>query len=204
MTPVTDLFALPIVLQFEKIALNYAMDAFFIGIVIAFSCLGRRKGFLDTLRILLPILCVLGTCYCFYLPFSARATNPDKVLLYGLIARCIEAMKSITGWILVAPILGKLLAGILMVVCVISLYALLNWLLGKAVKWTKSRRFTRDTDGVMAFGIWFIVGLVVCFVVWVVWCILARYGIFNVQELLGEKARLSNGIYHLVNRIIQP
>jgi len=201
-----DLFTKDIALDFEKFALNYAMDTFFIGIVIAISCYGRRKGFLETLGGLVRFGSIVFACYCLYLPFSPQAGNTDKVLLYGLTSRCMAAMNEVLnpGWSFVGDAVGKLLAGILLLASVLAIYALLNWLFARAVNWAKNHRFTRNVDGVLAFVIWFFISLAVCFVVWTVWYLFARHGIFNVDELIGEKASLSSGMFRMLEGLLEP
>ncbi len=186
---------------------RFALDFFFIGILIAFACKGRRSGFAETMRSLIRFAGFAFTFLCFYLPFSKSAAAGGNVLLYGLTSRCVNAITKIFGegklaWL--APIVGKIFAGILLAAFFVAVTLFLNWALKKLAEWTAAHKFTRITDGVMAFILYLVLGIVVCLLVWALWYLLARYGIFNVHELFTEEASLSNGVFNLSGSIIEP
>lgn len=186
---------------------RFAMDFFFIGILIAFACKGRRSGFTETMRSLIKFAGFIFTLLCFYFPFSASAAEGGNVLLYGLTSRCVNAISKIFGdgslaWL--APVIGKILAGILLAAFSIATTIFLVWVFRKLADWTEDHAFTRITDGVMAFILYLVIGVAVCLFVWMVWYLLSRYGIFNVNELFTEQSSLSNGVYNLAGGIIEP
>ena len=199
-----DIGGVVIVPVLVSFASRYALDFFLIGILIAFACKGRRSGFTESFRGLMKFVGLVLTCLCFYFPFSAAANEGGNVLLYGLTSRCVNAMTKIFngGWI--APIIGKILAGLLLAVFTVAVFVFMNWVLKKLADWTENHAFTRTVDGIMAFVLYLVIGVVVCFLVWAVWYLLARYGIFNVNELFTEETTLSNGIYNLCGGIIEP
>ncbi|MBE5744902.1 MAG: hypothetical protein E7355_02065 [Clostridiales bacterium] len=195
-----------IVTTIETFVLNYAMDVFFVGILIAFACKGRRNGCTETVRGLLKFVGLFLTLYSFYLPFSANAANPDRVLLYGLTTRCVGAMKGVFSSSLagVANIIGKILAGLLLAAFMVAAFVTLNWVLRLLAEWTEKHKFTRIVDGIFAFVLYFVVGVLVCLAVWAVWYLLSRYGIFNVQELFTEKSPISSGLFQTFKGFIEP
>ncbi len=189
-------------LKLVEFASKYALDAFFIGILIAFMCKGRRKGMIEALRGLTKYLGLALGILCLCLPFTVQSGGSG--LLYNLTARCINACTSIFGesasWL--SPILGRVIAGLLLLIADIVLFVVLHWALGKLSDWTAKHRFTRLLDGAVAALVYLLIGMMVCLLVWGVWCVLARYGIFNVQKLFTEEATLSNGLYKAMSGIV--
>ncbi len=193
-------------LKLVEFASKYALDGFIIGIFIAFMCKGRRTGFVEALRSLMKYVGLALGIFCLWLPFSAIVSEGDG-LLHALTARCVAAGRGIFGsgsldWL--GVITGKILAGLLLLIADIVVFVFLVWVLGKLSDWTAKRRFTRLLDGAFAALIYLLVGIVVCVLIWSLWCVLARYGIFNVQELFTSEATLSNGFYQTLRGLFDP
>lgn len=193
----------PILVTFAS---RYALDFFFIGILIAFACKGRRSGFTESFRSLMKVVGLVLTLLCFYLPFSFLAAEGGNGFLYGLTSRCVNAMTKIFGdgdlsWL--APIVAKILAGLLLAAFTVALFVFLNWVLKKLAAWTEKHKFTKIVDGIMAFILYLAIGIAVCCLVWAIWYLLARYGIFNVNELFTEETTLSNGLFNTLGGIIE-
>ncbi len=190
-----------------KYASKFALDSFFIGILIAFICKGRRTGLSGALHGIIKYVGLALVIMSFYLPFSKFSDEGGVVLLSGLTTRCIDASTNIfgagsLGWL--APIVGRIFAGLLMAILVIVITCVLNWVLGKVVKWSFTHPVARAIDGTIAGIIYFVIGLFVCILVWALWYLLARYGIFNVQELFTSDAGLSNGLFKTMGGVIEP
>ncbi len=186
---------------------RYALDVFLIGIIIAFICKGRRTGLSGALCGFVKFFGLFAAFFCLYLPFSPWAVEGGPKLLYGLTTRCVNAGQSIfgagaLGWL--APIVGKLFAGLLLMIVVIVITVLLNWVLTKVATWSCENSVAKIIDGTAAAILYLFIGIAVCLLVWAFWYLLARYGIFNVQELFTEQSSLSSGLFKLMGGIIEP
>ena len=186
---------------------RYALDIFFIGILIAFICKGRRNGFVETLRSLMKFVGLFAVLFSFYLPFSALAKEGGSYFLWAFTERCVKAMQNIFGegsmaWL--APIVGKLLTGLLSALFLVAVFVFVNWVLRKLGEFTIKHPVARVMDGIFSGLIYLIVGIIVCFLVWAVWYLLTRYGIFNVTEIFSEEATLSNGLFNVLEAFIEP
>ncbi len=188
---------------YVQFASRYALDIFFIGILIAFMCKGRRTGFIEALRGFMKFVGLALGIYCLIAPFTAAADGASA-LLYGLTSRCIIAGRSIFGETWYAPLIAKLFAGLLLLIFDIAVFVFLNWVLTKGAEWAVKHRFTRLMDGAFASIIYLFIGILVCLLVWAFWYLLARYGIFNVQELFTAEAPISGGLFNTMGGIIEP
>ena len=142
---------------------------------------------------------------CLYLPFAVK--EGGNIFLYGLTTRCVNAMTKIFGngkLAFIAPVVGKIIAGLLLAVFFVAVTYVLNWALKKLADWIHGHSFTRITDGILAFVLYLVLGIIVCLLVWAIWYLLARYGIFHVDELFTADASLSNGVFNLAGSIIEP
>ena len=63
---------------------------------------------------------------------------------------------------------------------------------------------TRSVDGALAGLIYLVFGIIVCVLVWAVWYVLARYGIFNVEELFTSETTLSKGLFDMCDASLSP
>lgn len=203
---VADVEIVPLIVAFAQ---KYAMDVFLIGILVAFACKGRKNGFMESLRkLLVNIGSIVAVALCFWLPFSKLAVqNAEGTnLLASLVGRCGSAMTTVLGEKLgqFGPTVGKILAGILLAVVVILFFVLLNWIMKKLVAVVEKYGFTRSVDGALAGLIYLVFGIIVCVLVWVVWYVLARYGIFNVEELFTSEATLSKGLFDVCDASLSP
>ena len=186
---------------------RFALDIFFIGILIAFICKGRRNGFVETFRGLMKFVGLFAVLFAFYLPFSAWAKEGGYYFLWAFTERCVSAMKGIFGegnlaWL--APIVGKLLTGLLSAGFFIAVFLLINWILKRLGEFTIKHPFARVMDGILSGIIYFFVGLIVCLLVWAIWYLLTRYGIFDVKAMFSETATLSNGLFNVLEALIEP
>ena len=186
---------------------RFALDIFFIGILIAFICKGRRNGFVETFRGLMKFVGLFAVLFAFYLPFSAWAKEGGYYFLWAFTERCVSAMKGIFGegnlaWL--APIAGKLLTGLLSAGFFVAVFLLINWILKRLGEFTIKHPFARVMDGILSGLIYFFVGVIVCLLVWAVWYLLTRYGIFDVKAMFSETATLSNGLFNVLEAVIEP
>ncbi len=182
-------------------AKQYAMDFLFIGILVAFACKGRKKGFLETLRSLLMGVGTIAVLFlAFYLPFKTTAEGVElegvSTVVYNLVSRCEQAVASMGGRIgSFAPILSKIGAGILLAIVFVTVVLLINWALKTIIQSIMEVKTLRVIDGGVALIIYLIVGFIVCVAIWALLAVLAYYDVFAVDNLFAKGYTLSNAFF---------
>ncbi len=189
---------------------KYALDLLLIGILVAFACKGKKNGFVETLRTLLMNLGMIAVVVAaFYLPFAMTASGVAPAgaggTVFGLVQRCEIAIVSMGGTVAsVAPIVSKIVAGLLLAILFVAAMLLVNWLLKLAVKGISKVGLLRTVDGSIACVIYLVVGAAVCAVIWVLFAVLAYYGIFNIANYFTDAATLSNAFLKACQAYIDP
>lgn len=190
---------------------KYALDLLLIGILVAFACKGKKSGFVETLRTLLMNLGMIAVVVAaFYLPFAMTATGvaPKDFggsTVFGLVQRCEVAIVSMGGAVAaVAPIVSKIVAGLLLAILFVAALLFVNWLLKLAVKGISKVGLLRTVDGSIACVIYLVVGAAVCAVIWVLFAVLAYYEIFNIANYFTDAATLSNAFLKACQAYIDP
>lgn len=193
----------PLVQKAVEFSRTYAMDVAIVGILICYACKGRRKGFMETLR---SLFCAVGGTICtilaFVLPFMAM---PEGSALAIYVSRCEGAANQLFGSILgqFTPIIGKLLAGLILWLVSIVLLKLLDVLLKKISEIVYARGFLNVVDGLLACAIYFIIGIVVVALLWAVWYVLSYFGIFTADKLFATDASLSYGLFKTMEQFLK-
>lgn len=194
----------PLVQKAVEFSRTYAMDVAIVGILIGYACKGRRKGFMETLR---SFFCADGGTICailaFVLPFMAM---PEGSALAIYVSRCEDAANQLFGLILgqFTPIIGKLLAGLILWLVSIVLLKLLDALLKKISEIVYARGFLNVVDGLLACAIYFIIGIVVVALLWAVWYVLSYFRIFTADKLFATDASLSYGLFKTMEQFLKP
>ena len=186
------------VLSYAK---QYALDFLFIGILIAFACKGRKKGFLETLRSLLTSIGMVGAIVLgFYLPFKTTVSGVEpegaESVVFHLVYRCEDAVASMGGTLgELAPILSKIGAGILLVTVFVTVVLLISWALKTANRSIAEVGFLRVIDGSVALVLYLIIGFIVCVAIWALLAVLSYYDVFAVRDLFAKGNTLSNAFF---------
>lgn len=203
-TAIGVIYQVPMVVTLVEIAGTYALDVAFIGIIIGYACKGQRQGFMETLRSLISSFGgLVGTVFAFYVPFSALGQSG---FLGEYVTRCVGAANSLFGTSLpqVAPIIGQVLAGLILCIAIMILLKLLDTLLKKLSEAVYANGVLRAVDGSIACAIYFVVGVVVVALIWAVWFVLSYYGIFKAELLFSAQSSLSSGMFNTLDALLTP
>ena len=203
------LFGNAIIQKAIAYANRYALDLVLIGILVAFACKGKKKGFVETLRGLLTSWGMLGALvFAFYLPFKVTKTGiaPAGVqgTVFRLVYRCEVAVGTVGKMAQFAPLLSKILAGVLLAIVFVTAMVLVNWLLKLAVKGIGKVGVLKGIDGSIACAIYLVVGAVICVAIWALLTVLAYYEIFNIATFFTDGASLSNAFLKTCQSYINP
>ena len=204
-TALSGLFASPAIQNIVKFTKDYWMDFLMIGIAVAFLLKASKKGFMETLRVLVVYIGgIVLVGFCFYIPFSTLAMHPSKggTWLFNQIVRaCVEAVLSMTGKY--APIIGCLCAGIGMSIMAIIGLVLVNILFKKAIRSIYEFGPFRGLDTILSVLVYFVVALAVCLLFWSVFVIFGRFGLDETM-FFTNKSTLSEGFFRVCRAYLQP
>lgn len=192
------------------IAGRYGMDMLIIGLMILIACKGRKKGLLESLRTLfMKVGNVVVILLALYLPFSemiagenADVNNP----LYQLVKYFVDMMNASMGSALaqIAPLVGMLVAGIVMAVIASIAMGIVNVLWRKLNFTLRKSKFLRRIDGSLSCFVYLIIGAMIALFVWAILCGLDVFGILNADLLFVEEAQLSAGLHYVCKVFVEP
>lgn len=169
-------------------AFQYVFDFLMIGVILKTASHGFEKGFMESLRALVVGLGrVVGIGVAFYLPFSPFVLPVEEggvEILHSYVLRCIDAATMMGLPETFAPIVGKILAGVLLFVLVLLVFALLGFILKTLAEGIESVGFFRVIDGTLACLVYMIIGVLICVFIWAAFYVIGAYGIFDVNTLL--------------------
>ena len=191
---------LPLVLPYLA---DYALDFLFMGIAFAIAFKGQKKGFFESLRVLLVKVGALAAIVvCFWLPFSAYLAEDN--LVGKALVKCMQFVEyfGLSGAIGVT--VAKILTGLLFSLLVIIVFILLNWLFKRLVEFVDNVGFLQAIDGSLACLIYLVIGFVVAALVITLGYVLNHYGIFSTSAVASEKAFLSQNLFALLDVYIKP
>ncbi|MBO5240599.1 MAG: hypothetical protein J6B56_04165 [Clostridia bacterium] len=174
----------------QEYAFKYAFDFLMIGVILKIARKGYEKGFMESLRsLIVGVGRLVGICVAFYLPFSQFVLPVEEggvEILHSFVYRCVDAATMMGLPETFAPIVGQILAGLLLFVLVLLVFALLNFILKKLAEGIEGVGFFRTIDSTLACLVYLLVGVAVCLLVWVAFYVVGSYGIFDVNTLLAE------------------
>ena len=190
-------------------AKKFLLDCIAIGITLAIAKRGYYTGLMSSLRsFIITVGGIVGVGVSFYLPFSAFANSEAGlwIFLHKLVNRCVAAMNGIGGKF--STILGKILAGVVIVGIVCILLVLLNLLLAKCCKMVSSTGPTRVVDACLACLFYMVLGAAIVVGIWFVLSALEFFAIINISEVIETSAHLTNGMFRftglLLNKVLTP
>lgn len=185
------IFDVPLVQTVFTYASAYALDFITIGIVMAITYRGYKRGFLGTTRKLILFVGVVAILLaCFLIPFTQFSYI---YFISRLIERC-EAMYTKLD-VNTQYMLGRITAGVVLAIPGIIAIILINVLLKKLVNAVKSCAVLRVIDGMFAAILYAILGALLVTVFWCLLYVLEYCGIFYVSDGLNEYATLSKRFF---------
>ena len=197
--PIGGIFEHPAVAWAFPYVKQYALDFIMIGIMMLLAKEGYNRGIVYSLRSIVITLATLAAIGgSFYLPFSPFGASVGA--LSSLIATCTKVFVNLG---VLSELLGKLLAGfILLMLCAVILI-ILNVLLKSLCRTILDIKFTREVDSWVAAAVYLAIGAMVCVGIWFVLGSIDAMGIFPFGAMLSE-GTLSKAIYDFVMGIVGP
>ncbi len=181
------------------LAKNYCLDYLAIGVMMLMAKQGYGRGLINSLRsIVITIGGFAAVGLSFYLPFSAFAAEG---FLAGLVARCAAIFANLGA---LNVILGKLSAGIIILVIAVILLVVLNIVLKSICQTIENLGLTRELDSWLAAAVYLLIGAVICVGVWFVFASLDALGIFPFGAMIGDRGFFSQALYEYALSIVGP
>lgn len=172
----------------QEYTFKYAFDFLIIGLVLNMAQKGFKNGFMESIRaLIIGVGRLAGIGLAFYLPFSSFVAPAEKggvEILHSYVLRCVDAATTMGLPGTVAPIVGQIIAGLLLFVLVLLVFALLNFLLKKLTEAVAGIGLLRVIDGTLACLVYMVIGVAICIFIATAFYVLGAYGIFDVKTLL--------------------
>lgn len=197
------IYTVPAVNKLLPYVAQYALDLAIVGVVFAVAFAGAKKGFTETLRVI--VVKIGGLCaiaLCLYLPFSRFASSNS--FLNVIVSRCVGLFSKLGVSEKVYTVCGKIAAGVLMGVMVALAFALLNWLLKLLGRSVRRGGFFRALDRMLACLVYLALGVLLCALIWAVLYVFAHYGVFHMGGLTRGATTLSKGFFETFDVYLQP
>ena len=176
--------------RLQDYALRYTFDFLMIGCILKTARSGFEKGFMQSLRFLaIGVGRLLGVGFAFYAPFSSMALSVEEGgvrILHSYVYRCIEAAKMMGLPETYAPLVGKLLAGVLLCVLVLIVFAVFSFFFKRLTEAIDRLKVMRMIDGMFACVIYLAIGAAICAAIGSVFYALGAYGIFDMNTVLSK------------------
>ncbi len=206
-TTFAALYEQEIIVLLTDYVFAYGLDFLMIGVIVKLACKGYQNGFVSSVRSLFGTVGGLAALVLgFWLPFSAFALPLEEggvEMLNAYVVRCEGAATAMGLPIDFAPIVGKILAGLILFVFLMLVVWLIGFLLRSLAEGIEGVGFFRVIDGALACVTYLLIGVAVCILIWAVWYALGSYGIFNVDKLFTGEC-LSKKLYDACGVYIQP
>ena len=191
----------------QEYAIRYTFDFLMIGLILKIARSGFEKGCIESLRLLvIGVGRLVAIGLAFYVPFSGRALSVEEGgvrIFHSFVYRCIGAAKIMGLPEAYAPLVGKLLAGILLFVLVLIVFAILSFFFKKLTAAVDGISAFRVADGVLACVIYLVIGSAICAFIGSAFYALGAYGIFDINTLIG-KTSLVKKLLDVCGLYIQP
>ena len=174
----------------QEYAILYAFDFLMIGLILKTARKGFEKGFMDSFRLLvIGVGRLVAIGFAFYIPFSGMALSAEEggiEIAHAFVSRCIDAAQMMGLPETYAPIVGQLLAGILLFVLVLIAFAILRFFLKTITEAIDGIGLFRMVDGVLACVTYLAIGAAICTLIGVAFYVVGAYGIFDINTLIGK------------------
>ncbi len=181
------IFDVPLVQTVLTYASSYALDVITIGIVMAVTYRGFKRGFIGTTRKLIVFVGVVAILIaCFLIPFTQFSYI---YFINRLIERCADMYTKFDVYY--QYLFARITTGVVLAIPGIIVIIIVNVLLKKLVEGVKACGFLRVLDGMLAAVLYAILGAILVLVFWCLLYVLEYCGIFYVSDGLNEYATLS-------------
>jgi hypothetical protein len=192
-----------------EVALSYVADfglvIIFLGVVVAFASKGKKKGLLQTLRlILVKIFGIVAGLAAAYLPFSPYAAEGGLPVLVSIVETCTGFVAGFGLPEMAVIIAGQIVASIVLVIFSVVLTFALKVVFHLLISATKEVTLLRKIDGALGCMAYLIIGALVCLLAWAVVYAGQSFNLFTVSSLFTEKATIPRCLFTLMEMYIEP
>ncbi len=188
----------PFIKMFFQDSMHYAMDVLALGLIIIMARKGYDKGFLSSLRSLIVVGGgVVAVVFCMYIPFTIYAFATDG-FFYFVAQLVSRAEQAFYYYGVMGLIIARILAGIILSIFAIIAFVLINIFLKKCCHMVEKTGPTRVIDGCLAAVLYAVIGVLLCFAIWVLFGMLDYFDVLKFREALTERAILSRGMLDFV------
>lgn len=185
----------------------YGFDFLLIGFVMKVARKGYEKGFVASVRALFGTVGTLGaSIVSFWLPFSLLSVPVEEggmEIVYGYVSRCESAVTSMGLPVDFAPIVGRILAGLILFVFALLLVWLIGHILQSLADGIEGVGVLRVVDGALSCFVYLVIGVAICLLLWALWYVLGAYGIFDASVLFADGS-LAKNAYDACGVYLQP
>ncbi len=178
---------------------KYALDFATIGIIFAVACKGFRVGLIGTTFLLVRqlgilVAVVLGIVAPFVAPLSQIG------FVQTVANKCAGLVTSLGS---LSAIVGKVMAGGIFALALGLLVWLLSVGLRALLRNVEETVFIRVLDGVLATGLYFVLGLALCVLFWGLLYLLDYLGLFNADVLFNESVSFSKECFRAAEHFLK-
>lgn len=193
------IFDVPLSRLVLKYAKAYTLDFLTIGIVMAITYRGYRRGFVGSARGLLATVGVIAVIVlAFVIPFTVLSYEP---FVNKFIHRCGDLFTRVKEQY--RGIFARATAGAIMAVVGTILVLLINFLLKLATEKIEESSVVRVIDGVLAAILYLIIGVAVVAVFWGALYLLDYCGLFYTSDAFNEYSFLSEEFFEVAEKYLK-
>lgn len=189
-TVLKDAFSVSYVQMAKEYICRYGVDFLMIGLVLKLAQRGFEKGFFEGLRsLLVKVGGLVAIVAGFWLPFSAFALAPEQGgvgFIYNFVNSCTGFVQSFGLPEAYAPLVGKIVCGLVLCIAAMLVIWLINTLLKKLTEASDEGGLLYNVNGVLASVVYTIIGAAICFIVFAVFYLLSANGVFDLGLLVSE------------------
>ncbi len=180
---------------------NYFFDFICIGIMLIMAKTGYRRGLIYSIRTVVMTAGVIGSLWlCFYLPFSPIGAEGGA--LGRIVGICTDLFIDFNATL--APIFGKLIVALLILLACSVALVILNIVMRKLTDLIVFTGFTNELDSWLAAAVYLVVGMAICVGMWFLLASVDAMGIFGFGAMLGEASTVSMAMYEYAMSIVGP
>ena len=180
-------------------AQKYVFDGLAIGAFMMLGKVGYQKGLIQSIcSIIISVATMAVVVASFVLPFTPLAAEG---VLATMVERCSVFFVNLP---LIAPILGKLVAGVCLLLMGIAIIIILKLLLANWVNMWNAIKITREMDGYIGGIVYAVIAAIVCLGIWFVLAGVEVLGLYPVSSMLVPEAMMSNALFNFAKSILAP
>ena len=182
---------------------SYAMDLFFVAVIMGIAYGGFKAGFLIGVK---KTVSGLGTLLAFALacalPFMGMPLANE---LNGFFSRFVVNNIKVEMIKNYADIVGKIFCGILLFIIILIAVKLFAFLLGIVLKGREASGLFKTVDGIFGFVVSIAIALVIIFLLCALFYVLEYTGAeFKFSSVIGKDSKITKGFYAWVEDTLKP